>query len=156
MIVSEGNQSDLISDDQSMQISEGNQSILISEGDQSILISEDNQSYLSDLILEVSLNKDICKDILKSEEGVKSEANIHYSNEAYADLMLLITKYKLNNAIENTIIKFFNKHANLDSSFLPKSIKERRNFMNNMNLLNLTFDKTHVITYNNNNYYLHH
>ena len=28
--------------------------------------------------------------------------------------------------------------------------------MNNMNLLNLTFDKTYIITYNNNNYYLHH
>jgi len=156
MVVSEGDQSDLISGDQSMQISEGDRSILISEGDQSILISEDNQSYLSDLMSEVSLNEDICEDILEPEEDVESEANIHYPNEAYADLMLLVTKYKLSNATGNAIIKFFNKHANLDSSSLPKSIEEGRNFMDNMNLPNLTFDKTHVITYNNNNYYLHH
>src|ERR1044071_2897259 len=147
MVVSEGDQSDLISDDQSMQIS---------EGDQSILISEDNQSYLSNLMSEVSLNEDICEDILEPKEDVESEANIHYPNEAYADLMLLVTKYKLSNATGNAIIKFFNKHANLDSSSLPKSIEEGRNFMDNMNLPNLTFDKTHVITYNNNYYYLHH
>ena len=83
MVVLEGDQSDLISDDQSMQISEGNRSIFISENDQSILVSENNQSYLSNLISEVSLNEDICKDILEPEEDVKSEANIHYSNEAY-------------------------------------------------------------------------
>src|ERR1044071_7365620 len=124
MVVSEGDQSDLISGDQSM---------LISEGDQSILISEDNQSYLSDLMSEVSLNENICEDILEPEEDVESEANIHYPNEAYADLMLLVTKYKLSNATGNAIIKFFNKHANLDSSSLPKSIEEGRNFMDNMN-----------------------
>src|ERR1044072_6490359 len=156
MVVSKGDQSDLISGDQSMQISEGDQSILILEGDQSILISEDNQSYLSDIMLEVSLNKDICEDILEPEEDVESEANIHYPNEAYTDLMLLVTKYKLSNVTGNAIIKFFNKHANLDSSSLPKSIEEGCNFMDNMNLPNLTFNKTHVITYNNNNYYLHH
>ncbi len=81
---------------------------------------------------------------------------VYYSNEAYADLMSLITKYKLSNVTENAIIKFFNKYANLDSSSLPKSIEEECNFMNNMNLLNFIFDKTHMITYNNNNYYLHH
>ena len=155
MVVSEGDQSDLISGDQSMQISESNRSILILEGDQSILVSENNQSYLSDLISEVSLNKDIYEDILESEEDVESKANIHYSNEAYANLMSLVTKYKLSNATGNAIIKFFNKHANLDSSSLSKLIKEERNFMDNMNLPNLIFDKTHVITYNNNYYYLH-
>ncbi len=138
-----------------MQISEGDQSILISEGNQNILVSEDNQSYLSDLISEVSLNEDICKDILEPEEDVESEANIHYPNKAYANLMSLVTKYKLSNVTENAIIKFFNKHANFNSLSLSKSIKEGRNFMDNMNLPNLIFDKTHVITYNNNYYYLH-
>jgi len=98
----------------------------------------------------------ICEDILKPEKDVESEANIYYLNKAYADLMLLVTKYKLSNVTGNAIIKFFNKYANLDSSSLSKLIEEERNFMDNMNLPNLTFDKTHVITYNNNNYYLHH
>ncbi len=70
--------------------------------------------------------------------------------------MLLITKYKLSNVTGNAIIKFFNKYVNLDSSFLSKSIEGGCNFIDNMNLPNLTFDKTYVITYNNNNYYLHH
>ncbi len=70
--------------------------------------------------------------------------------------MSLVIKYKLNNVKGNTIIKFFNKHANLDSLSFPKSIEKGYNFVDNMNLLNFTFNKTHVITYNNNNYYLHH
>jgi len=90
-------------------------------------------------MLEVSLNEDICKDILEPEEDVESKANIHYSNKAYADLMLLVTKYKLSNVTGNTIIKFFNKHANLDLLSLPKLIEKGCNFMNNMNLPNLTF-----------------
>jgi len=139
-----------------MQISEGDQSILILEGNQSILVLKDNQSYLNDLISKVSLNEDICEDILKSEEDVEFEANIYYPNKAYVNLMLLVIKYKLSNATGNAIIKFFNKHANLDSSSLPKSIEEGHNFIDNINLPNLTFDKTHMITYNNNNYYLHH
>ncbi len=105
---------------------------------------------------EVSLNKNIRKDILEPEEDVESEVNIHYLNKAYTDLMSLVTKYKLSNVTGNAIIKFFNKHANLDSSSLLKSIEEECNFIDNMNLSNLTFDKTHVITYNNNYYYLHH
>src|SRR6266542_3442198 len=118
-----------------------------------MVVSEDDQS---DLISEISLNEDICENILESEEDVESEANIHYPNEAYADLISLVTKYKLSNVTENVIIKFFNKYANLDSSFFSKSIEKGRNFMDNMNLSNLTFNKTYVITYNNNNYYLHH
>ena len=69
--------------------------------------------------------------------------------------MSLVIKYKLNNVTENAIIKFFNKHANLDSLSFPKSIEKGYNFVDNMNLLNFIFDKTHMITYNNNNYYLH-
>ena len=39
---------------------------------------------------------------------------------------------------------------------LPKSIKQGREYMDNMNLPTLTFTKTCVINYNNNEYYLHH
>ena len=53
--------------------------------------------------------------------------------------MSLVTKYKLSNVTGNAIIKFFNKYANLDSSSLSKLIEEGRNFMDNMNLPNLTF-----------------
>jgi hypothetical protein len=120
-----------------MLISEdGDQSMLMSEdGDQSILISEGEQDIL---------------------EEFESEMNADYPNEAYADLMSLVTKQKLSNVTGNAIIKFFNKHANLNTSPLPKSIEQGRKYMDNMNLPTLTFTKTCVINYNNNEYYLYH
>ena len=54
------------------------------------------------------------------------------------------------------IIKFFNKHANLNISPLPKSIEKGRKYMDNLNLPNLAYNKTLVTNYNNNDYYLHH
>ena len=100
-----------------------------------------------------SQNEDFFEDILEESEP---EMNADYPNEAYADLMTLITKYKLSNATGNAIIKFFNKHANVGISVLPKSIEKGRKYMDNMNLPNLTFTKTLVTTYNNNDYYLNH
>src|SRR6266487_2234588 len=76
--------------------------------------------------------------------------------EAYADLMTLVMKHNISNKTGDTIIKFFYKHANLNTSPLPKSIMQGRNYMNNMNILTLTFTKTCIINYNNNEYYLHH
>jgi hypothetical protein len=61
------------------------------------------------------------RDIL--EEKV-SEVNVNYPNEAYEDFMILVTKHRLNNATENTIIRFFNKHTNLNKSLLPKSTEQ--------------------------------
>src|ERR1700730_10223838 len=65
---------------------EGDQSMLISEGDQSSLIS--------------GFNEDISEDILE-----KLEHEVNYPNEAYVNLMTLVTKYKLSNATSNAIIK---------------------------------------------------
>lgn len=111
----------------------------VNEGDQSIEISQ-NEDFFEEDILEES----------------EPEMNADYPNEVYADLMTLVTKYKLTNATGNAIIKFFNKHANISTSVLPKSIEEGRKYMDKMNLPNLTFTKTLVTTYNNNDYYLNH
>ncbi|KAF0558048.1 zn-finger domain-containing protein [Gigaspora margarita] len=64
-----------------------------------------------------------------------------FSNEAYADLMVLVTKYKLSNAAGNVIISFFNKHSNNSKSPLPKNIKQGKLFINNMKS-NLSYKKT--------------
>ena len=61
------------------------------------------------------------RDIL--EEKV-SEVNVNYPNEAYEDFMTLVTKHRLSNATGNAIIRFFNKHTNLDKSLLPKSTEQ--------------------------------
>lgn len=122
------------------------------EGDQSKQISE---------VSEMSFDKDISEDGLEDYlenilDEIDSEEIVNFPNEAYGDLMALVTKHKLNNATGNAIIKFFNKHTNLATSPLPKSIKQGREYMDNMNLPNLTYYKTCVINYNKKEYYLHH
>jgi Plavaka transposase len=159
VIVSEGDQS-ISEGDQSMQISENDQSHLsniISGSNEDIFedILEDDQSHQSNINSEMDSNEDIFENILELET-IESEANVYYPNEAYADLMTLVTKCKLSNSTGNAIIKFFNKHANLSTSPLPKSIEIGRKYMDNIDLPNLAFNKTYVMSYNNNDYYLHH
>src|SRR5436305_15048348 len=122
----------------------------ISENGNQSMFSEGEQRNLS----EMSFNEnDILEDILEKSE---LEINSDYPNEAYGDLMSLVTKHKLSNAMGNAIIKFFNKHANLNTSPLLKSIEKERKYMDNMNLSTLTFTKTLVKNYKNKEYYLHH
>jgi len=121
--------------------------------DQSMLVSEDDQRNLSEMSSNEDILEDIQDDILKEP---KIGMNADFPNDAYADLMALVTKHNLSNATGNAIIKFFNKHANLSISPLPKSIEQGRKYMDEMNLPTLTFTKTCVINYNNNEYYLHH
>ena len=66
------------------------------------------------------------------EEKV-SEVNVNYPNEVYEDFMTLVIKHRLSNAIGNAIIRFFNKHANLDKSLLSKSIEQGWKYMNKIN-----------------------
>jgi hypothetical protein len=142
--------------DQSMSISEGNKSIEINQNEntfEDILGNSDpNENTFEDILENSDSNENTFEDILKESE---SEVNASYLNEAYADLMTLVTKYKLSNTTGNAIIKFFNKHANLSASPLPKSIEKGRKYMDNLNLPNLAYNKTLVTNYNN-NYYLHH
>lgn len=78
-----------------------------------------------------------------------------FPNEAYKDLMLLVTDHKLSNKASNAIIRFFNKHSALSKSPLPKNIEKGREFMNKMNYPNLTFNKICITHYNGKEYFLH-
>ena len=78
-----------------------------------------------------------------------------FPNEAYADLILLVTKNKLSIATGNDIISFFNKHSNFLISSLPKNIKQKHTFMNNMKQSNLEYHKTSVLNYNGVEYFLY-
>ena len=151
-------QSMLISEDSNRSISAESMSISdsdnqsISEGDQSMSILEMsiNEGSVFKDILEES---EVFEDILKESE---SEVNADYPNEAYGDLMAMVTKNKLNNKTGNAIIKFFNKHSNLATSPLPVSIEQGRKYMDIMNIPGLSFQQTCIIKYNNTEYYLHH
>jgi hypothetical protein len=121
--------------------------------------SEDILLEESEDILEES--EDILEepeDILEESESIleKPETRTEFPNEAYADLMILVTRHKLNNKASNAIIKFFNKHSNLTTSPLPKNIEKGREFMNNMTFADLKFKKTCITSYNDNEYFLYH
>ena len=102
-------------------------------------------------IFEEILFFDKFKNDLEIEDLKKPE----FPNEAYKDLMLLVTDHKLNNKAGNAVIRFFNKHSTLLKSPLPKNIKNGREFMNKMNYPNLTFNKICITYYNGKKYFLH-
>ena len=132
---------------------EGDQSFS-SYSEQSMSVPDDQSVLVSS---EMSFNEDVYEDVLDDvSREPKVDMNADFPNEAYAELMGLVTKHNLSNAAGNSIIKFFNKHSNLSTSPLPKSIEKGRKYMDEMNLPTLTFTKTCVLEYNNNEYYLHH
>ena len=113
------------------------------------------QEY-KDLSEVFSDNSEVSKDFQcnSSEDELNPKYN-KFLNNAYADLIVLVTKYKLSNAARNAIILFFNKHSNHSTSLLSKNIKQGKLFMNNMES-NLSYKKTKVLEHNNTEYFLYH
>ncbi|KAF0475619.1 zn-finger domain-containing protein [Gigaspora margarita] len=118
--------------------------------------------------IETTINKDqeFSNEILNNStyfEHIRSSSSDEefdqkyeeFPNEAYADLMVLVTKYKLSNAAENGIISFFNKHSKYSTSLLPKNIRQRKEFMNNIKS-NLSYKKTKVLDLDDTEYFLYH
>jgi hypothetical protein len=134
--------------------------------DMSFELEENNTNLLQDfentlqeyrdLSEEIYNNTEISEDIRNNSDN--DEVNHEYDsfpNEAYADLMVLVTKYKLSNAAGNAIISFFNKHSNNLSSPLPKNITQGKQYMDNMKS-NLKYKKTKIFEHNNTEYFLYH
>src|SRR5881227_3153688 len=120
------------------------------ESTESNLVSEISmRSYEKVINMEESDNSHDVDNIKKSDNANE------FPNEAYADLMTLMTDYKLSNKAGNAIIKFFNKHSNVPQSPLPINIEKGRKFMNNMKFPNLTFKKICIASHNHKEYFLH-
>ncbi|RHZ55434.1 hypothetical protein Glove_415g2 [Diversispora epigaea] len=79
---------------------------------------------------------------------------IEFPNNAYIDLMALVTNYNLSNEATNAVIRFFNEHSNLPLSPLPKNAKKGRELMEKMKIPTLTSKKHKILTHNNIDYYL--
>src|SRR5205809_7409159 len=114
------------------------------------LESVDFEGELETEIFE-ELETEIFEEILffdkfKNDLEIEDLKKPKFPNEAYKDLMLLVTDHKLNNKAGNAVIRFFNKHSTLLKSPLPKNIKNRREFMNKMNYPNLIKFVLHIIT----------
>lgn len=139
------------------------------ESTESNLVSEISmRSYEEVINMEESDNSQESNNILVESDNVEESDNVdnvdnieksdnanEFPNEAYADLMTLVTNYKLNNKAGNAIIKFFNKHSNVPQSPLPINIEKGRKFMNNMKFPNLTFKKICIASHNHKEYFLH-
>ena len=139
------------------------------ESTESNLVSEISmRSYEEVINMEESDNSQESNNILVESDNVEESDNVdnvdnieksdnanEFPNEAYADLMTLVTDYKLSNRAGNAIIKFFNKHSNVPQSPLPINIEKGRKFMNNMKFPNLTFKKICIASHNHIEYFLH-
>ncbi|KAF0554768.1 zn-finger domain-containing protein [Gigaspora margarita] len=104
---------------------------------------------------DISVSTDYFEDMQNNSSDDKNQKYDEFSNKAYTDLIVLVTKYKLSNTAENAIISFFNKHSNNSKSPLPKNIKQEKLFMNNIKS-NLSYKKTKVLDYDNTEYFLYH
>jgi hypothetical protein len=113
-----------------------------------------SQDY-RELFDDISVSANYFEDMRNNSSDDKNQEYNKFPNEAYADLMVLVTKYKLSNAAGNAIISFFNKHSNHSKSPLPKNIKQGKLFMNNMKS-NLSYMKTKVLDHDNTEYFLYH
>ncbi|KAF0356164.1 zn-finger domain-containing protein [Gigaspora margarita] len=71
-----------------------------------ITIDED-QKFSNEILNNSTYFKHIRSSFSDEEIDQKHE---EFPNEAYTDLMVLVTKYKLSNTAGNAIISFFNKH----------------------------------------------
>ena len=142
------------------------------ESTESNLVSEISmRSYEEVINMEESDNSQESNNILVESDNVEESDNVdnvdnvdnieksdnanEFPNEAYADLMTLVTDYKLSNRAGNAIIKFFNKHSNVPQSPLPINIEKGRKFMNNMKFPNLTFKRICIASHNHKEYFLH-
>jgi len=139
-------------------ILEESEDILLEESEDILEEPEDILEEPEDIVEEPEDILEEPEDILEESESIleKPETRTEFPNEAYADLMILVTRHKLNNKASNAIIKFFNKHSNLTTSPLPKNIERGREFMNNMTFVDLKFKKTCITSYNDNEYFLYH
>src|ERR1044071_1826445 len=126
---------------------------------ESNLVSEISmRSYEEIINMEESYNSqesDNVDNVDNVDNIEKSDNANEFPNEVYANLMTLVTNYKLNNKARNAIIKFFNKHSNVPQSPLPINIEKGRKFMNNMKFPNLTFKKICIASHNHKEYFFH-
>jgi hypothetical protein len=121
------------------------------------ILSESLQNYTekSDTNMSNTLEEFEPKSLTLHDNIVESEVEIkEFPNEAYADLMTLVTKHNLSNKAGNSIIKFFNRHSGLSQSPLPKNIETGRKFMDKMNISQLSYSKHCILVHNNREYFI--
>ena len=78
----------------------------------------------------------------------RSEYMAEWPNDAYREFMELIIEGNISNKIGDKIIKFFNRHSNLQNSPLPSSTKNGKDYINQIKSPSLNFKEKVVASYN--------
>jgi Plavaka transposase len=85
----------------------------------------------------------------------KPEHVAEWPSDAYRDFMELIVENNISNKTGDKIIKFFNKYSNLKESPLPKSTKNGKDYLNQINSPLVDFKEKVVATYEEVDFKLH-
>ncbi|CAG8466567.1 14800_t:CDS:2 [Dentiscutata heterogama] len=79
-------------------------------------------------------------DALDSIEGENNpQILVRWPNNAYLDFMELVIEGNISNKIGDKIIKFFNKHSNLEESPLSRSTKSGKDYLSQIRLPSIDF-----------------
>ncbi|CAG8679312.1 24484_t:CDS:2, partial [Dentiscutata erythropus] len=87
-------------------------------------------------------------DALDSIEGKNNpQILVGWPNDAYHNFMELVIEGNISNKIGDKIIKFFNKHSNLEESPLPRSTKSGKDYLSQIRLPSIDFKEKVVANY---------
>ncbi|GES87424.1 hypothetical protein GLOIN_2v1836976 [Rhizophagus clarus] len=77
----------------------------------------------------------------------KSKHIAEWPSDAYQEFMELIVEGNISNKVGDKIIKFFNRHSNLEKSPLPKSTKDGKDYLNQISSPSIDFKEKSVANY---------
>ncbi|PKB93885.1 hypothetical protein RhiirA5_440079 [Rhizophagus irregularis] len=81
---------------------------------------------------------------------------LQFPDTAYAEFMELVLTHHLSNSAGNSVLKWFRKHYLRNDVILPTNVKQGHNFIYSMNIEHLSYLKTKVLEYEDEEYYLYH
>jgi len=115
------------------------------ESSEKLLLVDTDTSFDSEDLQGATLD-----DALETiEEKIEPECLAQWPNDAYRDFMELVIEDNISNKIGDKIIKFFNKHGNLEESPLPKSTKSGKDYLNQIKSPLINFKEKVVGTFSN-------
>jgi len=111
--------------------------------------SEESLIGIQDITLDPEdLQGATLENALETLEGAnKPERLAEWPSDAYRDFMELVVEGNISNKIRDRIIKFFNKHSNLEELPLPKSTKSGKDYLNQIQSPSVDFKEKVIATY---------
>ncbi|PKC56808.1 hypothetical protein RhiirA1_401870 [Rhizophagus irregularis] len=90
----------------------------------------------------------------ESDEQIENNDN-EEQDAAYTEFMELASIHKFSDSAGNDVLKWVRKYHLQENIVLPTNMAQGREFINSMNIDHLLYLKTKVLTYEDEEYYLH-